>query len=139
MMTMFGYRTISLLALAAIVPACATPAKETCAPGEQRVVDERLYFGTGRAKGDVTREEWDDFLRVEVTKRFAQGFTVWQAYGQWRTADGAIVREATYVLNLVHPDDQTSETAVGDIRERYRTRFDQESTMRVRHAVCASF
>ncbi|SAK57333.1 hypothetical protein AWB80_02263 [Caballeronia pedi] len=128
-----------MLALAALVPACATPAIETCAAGEQRAVDDLVYFGTGRPKGEVTREEWDDFLRVEVTPRFAQGFTVWQAYGQWRTADGAIVREASYVLNLVHPDDRSSETAVGEIRERYRTRFEQESTMRVKHAVCASF
>lgn len=110
-----------------------------CRTGEQRVVSDAVYFGTGRAKGDVTQTEWDDFLRVEVTPRFPQGFSVWRASGQWRAADGSIVREASYVLQFAHPDDEASDHAIGDIRERYRTRFEQESTMRLRQRACASF
>jgi hypothetical protein len=136
---MFGFRTIPMLVIAAMLPACATPLPERCATGEQRVVSDLVYFGTGRAKGVVTQAEWDDFLRVEVTPRFAQGFSVWQASGQWRAADGSIVREASYVLSLVHPDDAASDTAIGEVRERYRIRFEQESTMRVRQAACVSF
>lgn len=110
-----------------------------CRTGEQRVVSDVVYFGTGRAKGDVTQTEWDDFLRVEVTPRFPQGFSVWRASGQWRAADGSVVREASYVLQVAHPDDEASDRAIGDIRERYRTRFEQESTMRLRQRACASF
>jgi hypothetical protein len=139
MTIMFGYRTISLLALISMLPACASPPGAMCATGETRVVSDLVYFGTGRARGAVTQQEWDDFLRAEVTPRFAQGFSVWQASGQWRAADGSITREASYVLSVVHPDDDASDHAIGDIRARYRVRFEQESTLRVRHAACASF
>ncbi|SAK93016.1 DUF3574 domain-containing protein [Caballeronia ptereochthonis] len=128
-----------MVCLSVMLSACAATAKQACAPGEQRIVSDMVYFGTARPTGTVAPEEWDDFLRTEVTPRFAQGFTVWRANGQWRTADGSIVREASYVLSLVHPDDEASDAAVGAIRERYRARFEQESTLRVRHAACASF
>lgn len=127
------------LSLAALLSACAMTAQQTCAPGEQRVVSDLVYFGTARSSGTVTLEEWDDFLRVEVTPRFPLGFTVWRASGQWRTEDGAIVREASYVLSIAHPDDEASNAAISAIRARYRTRFEQESTLRVRHIACASF
>lgn len=139
---MFGFRTISMLFVAVMLPACITtpaPPASACATGEQRVVSDLVYFGAGRAKGAVTQGEWDDFLRDEVTPRFPQGFSVWQARGQWRAGDGAIMREPSWVLSVVHPDDEASDTAIGELRERYRVRFEQESTMRVRQAACASF
>lgn len=129
-----------MLGVAAMLAGCATTTtQQTCALGEQRVVSDLVYFGTARPSGAVTLEEWDDFLRVEVTPRFPQGFTVWRANGQWRTAEGAIQREASYVLSITHPDDDASDVAIGEIRARYRVRFEQESTLRVRHTACASF
>ncbi|KXU86077.1 hypothetical protein CR51_38020 [Caballeronia megalochromosomata] len=136
---MFAYRTISLLALATILSACATPARETCATGEMRVVNDLIYFGTAKPSDFVTPEEFDDFLRAEVTPRFPQGFTTWGASGQWRAANGSIVHEPTWVLSLAHLDDEASDKAIGEIREHYRVRFEQESTLRVRHTACASF
>ena len=121
-----------------MLPACATTTMQ-CAPGEQWIVNDLVYFGTARPAGTVTANEWDDFLRAEVTPRFPQGFTVWRASGQWRAADGSVVRESSYVLSLAHPDDEASDAAVGVIRQRYRARFEQESTLRVRHGACASF
>lgn len=72
---MFGFRTISMLFVAVMLPACITtpaPPASACATGEQRVVSDLVYFGAGRAKGAVTQGEWDDFLRDEVTPRFPQ-------------------------------------------------------------------
>lgn len=126
-------------AVAAMLTACAATAQRSCAPGEQRVVNDLVYFGTAKPAGVVTAEEWDDFLRVEVTPRFPQGFTVWSANGQWRAADGSILREASYVLNVVHADDKAGDASIDVIRAHYRVRFAQESTLRVRHAACASF
>ena len=42
-----------------------------------------LYFGLSRPKGSVSELEWQVFLRDEVTRRFPDGLTVWQAEGQW--------------------------------------------------------
>ena len=63
-----------------------------------------LYFGLARPKGSVSELEWQMFLRDEVTKRFPDGLTVWEAEGQWRTAAGSIDHEQSKVLLLVHPD-----------------------------------
>jgi hypothetical protein len=50
-----------------------------------------------------------------------------------------MVHESTWVLSLAHPDDKASNEAIGEIRELYRARFEQESTLRLRHMACASF
>ena len=52
-----------------------------------------LYFGLARPKGSVSELEWQMFLRDEVTKRFPDGLTVWEAEGQWRTPAGSIDHE----------------------------------------------
>ena len=41
-----------------------------------------LYFGLSRPKGSVSELDWQIFLRDEVTRRFPDGLTVWQAEGQ---------------------------------------------------------
>ena len=110
-----------------------------CAPGQERSVNDVMYFGTAKSVGAVTPGEWTEFLRTSVTPRFPQGLTVWQASGQWKGADGAIVHEASFVLSLVHPDDEPSETAVGAITSEYKSRFDQESVLRVKNQACVSF
>ena len=63
-----------------------------------------LYFGTTRPKGTVSELEWQVFLRDEVTSRFPEGLTVWDAEGQWKQSDGVIGHERSKVLLLVHPD-----------------------------------
>jgi hypothetical protein len=98
-----------------------------------------MYFGTAKPAGVVTAEEWSEFLRVAVTPRFPQGLSAWQASGQWKGADGVIVQEASYVLSLVHPDDERSESAVRAIASEYKSRFSQEAVLRLKSHVCASF
>ena len=63
-----------------------------------------LYFGLSKQKGSVSELEWQTFLRDEVTARFPNGLTTWEADGQWRGSDGTIGHERAKVLLLVHPD-----------------------------------
>ena len=100
-----------------------------------------MYFGTAKPTGGgiVTPGEWAEFLRTAVTPRFPQGLTVWPASGQWKTAAGAIAREDSFVLSLVHPGDEHSDRAVRAIAAEYKSRFQQEAVLRVKSAVCASF
>ena len=58
-----------------------------CGASSAPQVRTTLYFGLARPKGAVTELEWQLFLRDEVTKRFPDGLTVWEAEGQWRTPD----------------------------------------------------
>src|SRR5918993_2069487 len=45
-----------------------------------------LYFGLSKQKGSVSELEWQTLLRDEVTARFPNGLTTWEADGQWRGA-----------------------------------------------------
>ncbi|MEO6104235.1 MAG: DUF3574 domain-containing protein, partial [Pseudoxanthomonas sp.] len=86
--------------------------------------------------GMITEQEWTSFLEVVVTPRFPQGFSVLQAAGQWRSQEGAVVREASHVLQLAHTDDATSEQAITEIIATYKTRFHQESVLRLKATLC---
>jgi hypothetical protein len=127
------------LLLIATLSACASTAPLGCRHGEQTLVTTTLYFGTGKTTGVVTDEQWLGFLAEIVTPRFPQGLTVTDASGQWRSANGQIVREASHALTLVHPDDAASDTAIDEIIARYKSSFVQESVLRTRSPSCVSF
>jgi hypothetical protein len=96
-----------------------------------------LYFGLGRPKGMVSELEWQVFLRDEVTPRFPDGLTVWEAQGQWQSKAG-IGHERTKVLLLVHADSPTARDRVQSVIARYRKAFDQESVLWETSRVCAA-
>jgi hypothetical protein len=97
-----------------------------------------LYFGLSRPKGSVSELEWQIFLRDDVTKRFPDGFTVWQAEGQWLTPDGSIDREQSKVLLLVHADTPAARQSVQAVIQSYRKAFDQQSVLWENARVCVA-
>jgi hypothetical protein len=108
-----------------------------CGGGSASQVRTTLYFGLSRAKGPAVSElEWQLFLRDEVTKRFPEGLTVWEATGQWRTPTGTIDREQSKVLLLVHADSAAARQSVQALIESYRKTFDQQSVLWERARVC---
>lgn len=130
-----GAIVVALFALAG----CTTLATPACAPGESAALAEWLYFGGNLPDGAVvTPAAWSDFVDREVSPRFPQGFTTWQAAGQWRGANGVIEHEASQVVALVHADTPADARAVADIAERYKQLFRQEAVLRVRAPACMS-
>jgi hypothetical protein len=97
-----------------------------------------LYFGLARPKGAVTELEWQLFLRDEVTSRFPDGLTVWEAEGQWRTPAGGIDHEQSKVLLLVHPDTAVARQSVLAVIEAYRKTFEQQSVLWESARVCGA-
>ena len=136
---MFTSRTAVAFVLLFSVGACASLKEAKCKSGEQLAVQDTLYFGTGKPNGVVTRQEWTKFLEAAVTPRFPKGFTVSETSGQWRGADGSLVRESTYVLYLVHPNEGPTEKLVTDIISLYKAQFQQEAVLRVKASACVSF
>ena len=111
-----------------------------CPLGEQRLVRDALYFGQARPDGGtVSAEEWRDFAEHKLTVVFPNGFTVVDAAGQWRGADGVIVREPSKLVIVLHADEPASEHGIADVIHAYQQRFAQESVLRERSAVCAKF
>ena len=130
--------TIIALLIAVGLGSCAASGSLVCRPDEKRLVSDTLYLGTARQGGVVDATQWTQFLREWVTPRFSDGLTVSLASGQWRGADGTIVEEPSYVLNLVHASDEESERKVEEIASEYKRRFDQEAVLRTRSVVCVS-
>lgn len=101
---------------------------------------ERLYFG--RNIGDsstVSDSAWAAFVRETITPAFPEGATVWSADGQWRGPDGKLVRERSFVVELLHLVTPDVERRVQTIIDDYKKRFAQQSVLRMVTNVRASF
>lgn len=97
-----------------------------------------LYFGRTRPKGSVSELEWQLFLRDEVTTRFPDGLTTWDAQGQWRGASGVIDHEQSKVLLLVHAETPKARQSVLEVIAAYRKAFDQEAVLWESARVCVA-
>ncbi|MGZ8495796.1 MAG: DUF3574 domain-containing protein, partial [Candidatus Binatia bacterium] len=112
-----GYLAVAMLfsqitlviATAALLPACMSLRQEICRSEEQSAIHDSLYFGTAMPDGVVTGEEWAQFLGDVITPRFPQGLTVFRASGQWNMENGTMAREATYVVQIIHPNEERFE------------------------------
>ena len=133
-----------ILAVGVVAGATATrlgaqPARDQgCGAASTPQVRTTLYFGTSRPKGSVSELEWQLFLRDEVTARFPDGLTVWDAQGQWRAASGDVDHERSKVLLLVHADTPQARESVQAVIARYRKMFDQQSVLWETARVCAA-
>ena len=120
-----------------IAVAPAPPA--VCGASSSAQLRTTLYFGTTRPKGTVSELEWQLFVRDEVTTRFPEGLTAWEALGQWRDPGGTIAQERSKVLLIVHADNESARKAIQDVIARYRKAFDQQSVLWETARVCAAF
>ena len=111
---------------------------EQCGAASGPQLRTTLYFGTARPKGSVSELEWQVFLRDDVTTRFPDGLTVWDAEGQWRGPAGAIDHEKSKVLLLVHADTTAARASVLAVIARYRLAFDQQSVLWETARVCVA-
>jgi hypothetical protein len=113
--------------------------EQTCAPLGSVHTRTTLYFGLSEQGRKVSEAAWRNFLQKEVTPRFPEGLTVWQADGQWRQADGSIGHERAKVLLLVHEQNGALGPAIAAIVESYKRVFHQESVLWETAPVCAAF
>lgn len=78
----------------------------------------------------VTSDRFQDFLDREVTPRFPDGFTVYDASGQWHdTAAAGIIREPSYALMIVLREASRAHDRLGAIAEAYKRQFNQQSVL----------
>jgi hypothetical protein len=135
------YRSLIGLALAAVASACLTGNRRDVAgvaPNGSHL--ERLYFGRNIADTAVVSDSaWTTFVRDVLTPRFPEGATVFNASGQWLAPNGVLVREPSWVVELLHPATRESETRVQNVIDAYKTRFAQQAVLRMVTAVRATF
>lgn len=142
--TFHAARRIGLAALLVLLGGCQLDwVREHplgCRLDEQLAVRDTLYFGRSiLGGGEVDDAAWHAFETATLLPAFPQGYTVLDANGRWRGDDGKTIGEASRVVVIVHADDGASEAAMRNVIARYRAQFRQESVLRERSAVCASF
>jgi Protein of unknown function (DUF3574) len=131
----------TVLLAAALAGTSVEPARaEGCSAPAAAMQQVELFFGTAvKGHAAVAPRAWSQFLAAEVTPRFPDGLTIFDAHGQWRAANGRIVREGAHVLVVLYRPDATSEAKIAAIRGAYEKRFHQDSVMRVDSTACVSF
>ncbi|HEJ9097251.1 DUF3574 domain-containing protein [Serratia odorifera] len=132
------------LLLAGCVASSSTPlsapsSQARCVTGEP-MVQTTLYFGLNRPHGPaLSGQEWQSFVDRQVTPRFKQGLSVFDARGQWLGHEGQLVRENSKALVLIHMPGTASEGDIEALRTSYKQQFSQDSVMRVDAPVCVAF
>jgi hypothetical protein len=136
-----------LIALAAALVVLAAPhisaAQEPSCPlaNEKPMLVTQLFFGLSvKGRGPVTRGEWTAFVRRNVAPRFPDGFTVYEAEGQWlNPASHAVVRENSKVMIIAAEDTADVRTKIAEVSELYRKAFHQQSVGVITRRECAAF
>lgn len=129
------------LALALALLAGPALAEECPFPGQKPKLVVQLFFSQNvKGQGPVSLRAWQRFLADTVTPRLPDGFTVYDAYGQWlNPRTQGISREDTKVIMVAGEDTPEFRNAVQDVAERGRKRFSQQSVGVLSSAGCGAF
>jgi hypothetical protein len=105
-----------------------------------REVAELLF---GRKIGDrlgVSATQWGRFVDREISPRFPDGLTVFDARGQWRdTERKTLVHEPSKVVEIVLPGKPDDGDRLEAIAQAYKSAFRQQSVGIVIRGACVSF
>lgn len=134
------------IVLALLLAACAAPQAlppapaPACPEGSRQAVLADAFFGRniGERLG-VTEAAWRGFVDAELTPRFPDGLSVSDVAGQFRGANGVIVREPSKRLTLVLTDVPTQRAALAAAIASYKARFRQESVLVSETVACVAF
>jgi hypothetical protein len=101
----------------------------------------QLFMGLDMPENaTVTAKAWDAFLASAVTPRFPDGFTVYDAYGQWwNPQTRSITKEDSKVIVIVVADSQSARARISEVSDAYKKKFQQISVGIVSSLTCASF
>ena len=110
-------------------------------PADQPVLVVQLFFGQTMDKRRlVTAQEWQTFLRTVVTPAFPDGFTVYDASGQWLDQKHRhLVREKTWIIELAVANTEVAKTAVESVTAAYKRRFHQQTVGVISSLACGNF
>ncbi|WP_367346797.1 DUF3574 domain-containing protein [Stenotrophomonas bentonitica] len=111
-------------------------------------VRSELYFGVGEESGAserkqtdaITETQWREFLDKQVTPRFPDGLTVFDAYGQWLFRGAKEPnRLRTKVLVVLHENTPQRRADIEAIRLAWKQATGHQSVLWAQQAVEVSF
>lgn len=120
--------------------ASTTPAPQLACKTGTLMTQTTLYFGLSRHNAaPVSKAQWQSFVDKEVTPRFKDGLSVFDAKGQWLRTEGVVIKENSKALMLIHGTDPQEQKKITEIRDIYKQRFKQDSVMQVDNPACVDF
>jgi hypothetical protein len=124
-------------------PASSTLQGDAARPAQAQWLRTELYFSVGSIDGKeglVSPARWREFLDREVTPRFPDGFSVLDAYGQWRDK-GAKEPErlSTKVIVILHENSLQRSRDIEAIRLAYKRITGDLSVLRLSQPAEVSF
>jgi hypothetical protein len=110
-------------------------------PDQKPMLVVQMFFGRSVPhRHPVTAAEWNNFLKRTVTPLFPDGFTVYDAYGQWLSPQSHTVsRDPTKVMVIATADSAEVHAKVAEISGKYRQLFHQESVGVISLTECGAF
>lgn len=131
---------IWLVVLTLAASACSGATDFSCPDGADEWVRYELFMGRSGPEGEVVDDpSWEAFLADTVTPRFPDGLTVLDARGQWRNAEGQILKERSKLLVILAPPGEEPGILIGEVSDAYKRRFGQESVLQAVSQTCVSF
>ena len=100
------------------------------------MVKTELYFGLQKPDGaTVSEEEWQAFVDKSVSPLF-EGFTIVDAFGQCKNAEGKLVKEKTKMLIIVQEEGDGKN--VDKVKKAFNRTFPKNAFFKVSYPVLAS-
>jgi hypothetical protein len=88
------------------------------------LIQSDLYFGRNiTGGGEISEAEFQKFLEREITPRFPDGLTVYEADGQFLDSTGTLIKEPSKVVSLIFEDTAENEAAIEQIIVAYKQQF----------------
>ena len=127
-----------LLTAGAQANAQSSPPAAVCTAPLKPALELNLYFGRDiEGGGEVSEDQWAEFVAAEVTPRFPDGLSVLNVAGQSRNSKNQTLRERTKLLVVVVFDAPAHRTKIQAIVDAYNKRFGQHGVFRTEQTVCA--
>ena len=106
-----------------------------------RMMETGLYFGQSKPDGSmITQEEWDNFKATQIARIFKEGSTTETATGSWYDpVSHKLISEPTYIVTYYHKKSPFISMQIDSLRNLYKSRFQQQSVLRVDKKIKASF
>ena len=125
-----------------LTPPSSQSATYSCLlPAEQRTLVAELFFGRGiKGREPLTNAEWAEFAAQTIAPNFPDGFTVFDAEGQWRNPQtGLIAGGRTKNLLVAAKPEPDLTRRLSAVVDAYKTQFRQQSVGIVTRESCAAF
>ena len=133
-------KLVTCLVLAWLLARHTNAAAMECVSPAIAMARVELLFGAALSDGgQVSDQQWHEFVAEQVTPRFPEGLTEFSGHGQWRQADGRISREISRLLLIWYTPTAAHQADIETIRAAYKRRFKQLSVMRIDGSDCVSF